>query len=828
MNLMMRTKDHSRLPLRVLALLLASALSALAFNPALNLIGPRGGQRGTEVKVTLYGSRLYHPEELLFYKPGITVKELKKVDEEHKRVEAILIIAPDAELGEHPMRLRCQGGVTYMRTFWVGQFPSVREKTKRNKKNKKNYDLNDRFDAPQVIPLNSTVNGVIKAEDVDYYRVTCKKGQRLSVEIEAMRLGRVMFDPYIAILNASRFELSSSDDSPLLRRDAACSLTVPEDGEYTILVRESSYRGSEQSQYRLHVGDFPRPTAIYPPGALPGKETLFTFIGDPNEPELKASLTLPSEAGRHPAFAVSGARLSPSALTVRVSPTAFVNEVEPNDLSKEANPKEPPAVPIAFHGILSKKSDKDWFRFHAKKGQRLRAQVFARSLRSPVDSVIIVRDPEGKQIGQNDDSSQGAPDSKLDFKIEKEGDYFINIRDQLYRSGPDFTYRIEITPRTATIAASLPYGKRNDSQLHKMICIPQGARVARKVTLTRQNTRCDLALSAPQLPAGVTLHSDPVPGSLTEVLAVFEASPDAPITGGLYPLGIKDPKSELTGSFRETIHHLEVNNAGTFHTTRTDRHCIAVIEKAPFSLDLEIPPVPVVRNGLTRITVLVKRDEGYTGKIKVSLPWKPPGIGAPTSIDIAGDKSEGFIDLNANSEAPLREWRICVQASAETPQGTVLMASPLRTLKVAEPYLGLTIELAATQPGKNVDILCQLTQRHPFSDSAKVTLQGLPHGVTAPELTITAEQKEIVFPLTVTGETRVGKHGNVFAQVIVIENGHPIRHSVGAGGVVRVDPLPKEPAKAQPAKAQPAEKPAPKPKPKKPLSRLEQLRQEGK
>ena len=43
------------------------------------------------------------------------------------------------------------------------------------------------------------------------YRVEAKKGQRLSVEVEGMRLGRVLFDPYVSILDPNRFELPSID-----------------------------------------------------------------------------------------------------------------------------------------------------------------------------------------------------------------------------------------------------------------------------------------------------------------------------------------------------------------------------------------------------------------------------------------------------------------------------------------------------------------------------------------------------------------------------------------------------------------------------------------
>ena len=209
-----------------------------AFDPMLGTITPRGGQLGTEVTITLHGERLFAPEELLLYKPGLTVKSLTKAGDEHKKATAVIAIAPDAELGEHPMRLRCRGGVTYMRTFWVGQFPTIME-----------TEPNSEFAAPQEVPLNSTVQGVADKEDADYYRVQAKKGQRLSVEVEGMRLGRVLFDPYISILDGKRFELASADDTALLRRDSCASVLVPEDGD--ILLVNFFF---EHAQIRLQLG----------------------------------------------------------------------------------------------------------------------------------------------------------------------------------------------------------------------------------------------------------------------------------------------------------------------------------------------------------------------------------------------------------------------------------------------------------------------------------------------------------------------------------------------------------------------------------------------
>ena len=67
--------------------------------------------------------------------------------------------------------------------------------------------------------MNVTVNGVAENEDVDYFVVEAKKGERISVEVEGIRLGITMFDPYVAILNAKRFELASSDDAALVWQD---------------------------------------------------------------------------------------------------------------------------------------------------------------------------------------------------------------------------------------------------------------------------------------------------------------------------------------------------------------------------------------------------------------------------------------------------------------------------------------------------------------------------------------------------------------------------------------------------------------------------------
>lgn len=804
-----------------------SILTAEAFSPQLNIIQPRGGQLGKEVKVTFHGDRLFEPQDILFYQKGITFKELVK-GKDQKSVKATFVIAPDAALGEHNMRLRCKSGFSYVRSFWVGQFPTVDEaKTKDRKR-----DLNDSFDEPQDVSQNVTIHGTALNEDADYYRVQAKKGQRLSVEVEGLRLGRELFDPYVAILNSQRFEIAANDDHPLLKRDCATSIIIPEDGAYTILIRESAYQGKSTYQYRLHIGDFPRPVSVFPPAAKPGENIKLSFIGD-SSGTIKQQVTIPAKD-----FSVnveSGIKC-PSGIPLRVSNLPYLNEVEPNGHRKEANPKEnPPAAPVAFQGILSEEKDQDFFRFTAKKGQNFRVQVHARSLRSPVDSVIQIRKAKDyAHIATNDDQSQGTPDSRLDFKAPEDGEYIIFIHDQLNRSGPDYTYRIEIANREPSLSLSLPPADRNDNQKYKMVNVPRGNRLLLVPNITRANIGCDVSLSASQLPAGIKMEASVAPRNTNNLPILFEATTDAPIGGQLCTITAKDPKDGLTGPFLDKVDVVAINNLGTFVTFNDKRLAIAVTEEAPFKLNLSIPPVPLVKRGTINLKVTAEKTEGFDEKIRLTVPWKPPGVNAPNSVDIPKGKNEVIVTLNANGDAPVGDWKVAVTGTANAPKGLgeVRVSSNLHALKVDEPFLSIALEMAATQPGQNTQMVAKIEQLKPFSGEADLTVHALPHGTSSTPQKIKSNTKEFAIPLTVTDEARKGKHGNIFCQVIIKRNGHPIAHSVGHGGVLRIDPpppAPKKKAPEAPKKKEVAKKEEPKKAaPKKALSRLEQLRQSKK
>ncbi|MDB6072899.1 MAG: putative serine proteinase, subtilase family, partial [Verrucomicrobiaceae bacterium] len=154
----------------------AMAAPAWAAYPTFTTTKPNGAQRGTETQLVVTGSQLDDFEGFVFMSPGFTLKKVDKVTP--AAVTTTIAIAPDVPLGNHMIRIRTKTGLSHARQFFVGQYPNVEEK-----------EPNDDFNTPQVVGFNQTIEGIVKSEDVDYYRLTAKKGQRIAIEIDGLRLG---------------------------------------------------------------------------------------------------------------------------------------------------------------------------------------------------------------------------------------------------------------------------------------------------------------------------------------------------------------------------------------------------------------------------------------------------------------------------------------------------------------------------------------------------------------------------------------------------------------------------------------------------------------
>lgn len=803
-----------------------------AASPDFQYTEPRGGQRGSEVEVKIVGSRLWDAEEIIFHQPGITFKEIKHDEKNSGRFFHVkFVVAPDAELGEHALRIRTKSGISYARRFWVSQFPNVLE-----------AEPNNEFETPQVVALNSTIDGYSKPETADYYRFTAKKGQRISAEIEGLRANsirnRVGIDPYCAILNSDRFELVSSDDTPLLKQDCYVSLIAPEDGEYILEVRDASYQGN--GRYRAHIGTFPRPKAIYPAGGKAGSSVEVTLIGDVKG-DYKTKVQVPNEpSDDFGVFAEHEGQLPPSANKFRIVNYDNVMEDESINESWSTVKESSGNLPLAFNGILQAKTDADgnvipdydYFRFTAKKGQKFRFRAHAKKINSPVDPVMHVFAPNGnsiKTLGGSDDAD-GSADSRYDFTAPEDGDYWVRVYDMLKRGGEDYVYRIETEETKPALVVTMPEFTQRDNQFRKTMDVPQGGRFATVVNVTRQSVRTDAKFEVKGLPPGIEFSADQLPANVTQFPIVFAAKADAPIGGKLTNLYAHstDPEKPLTGQYTQMMDYVRGNPNGTLYYTRTeDTLPVAVTEAAPFTIDIVKPDQPILRDGQAKVTVRATRKEGFTKPIVVRWLWRPPGISCNSTVTIPEGKTEGVFSLNCNGSAETRTWKVVVLAEADAGKGIVRTSSALTDLSVADHFVKMKINMASVKQGQSGDMIIDVEGIRDFSGEADVKLMGLPPKTSTADVKLKNGQDKLIFKIATEEGARVGQHKNLFCQITFNEGGKTLSQRAGMGGIVRVDPKPKEPAKPAPTKTASAKAPAAKPT-EKPLSRLEQLRLEAK
>lgn len=766
--------------------------------------------------LTFSGSRLGDAEEILFYEPGIEVIELIPVEKNNNAIRAKVKVAPECELGEKTAQVRTKSGLSDYRTFFVGALPAVDEK-----------EPNTEFSQAQLIEQNVTVQGVVQAEDVDYFAVEAKKGQRLSVEVEGMRFGQTLFDPYIAILNSDRFELAAVDDSPLLRQDAHASIVVPEDGRYIIEVRESGYGGNGNCRYRLHVGQFPRPSGVFPAGGKAGEEVEFRFLGDAKG-EFTQKVKLPDDGRTEmQLFAQDENGISPSGHSIRIQTEANAFEAEPNNNYKEATPIE---FPASCNGILETAGDHDYYRFTAKKGQTWEIECYGRRIRSPIDPVLhVFRMKDGRSILGNDDGRR--PDAYARFQVPEDGEYAIRVMDHLGRGGADFVYRVEFQPVKPSLTLGIPRVTRYQ-QDRQRIYVARGNRLGTVISASRQNFGGDLVLEEMTLPKGVNVVAGPMKAAVATMPVVFEASADAERSGMLvdFRARLADETKNISGRFQNRADFVIGQPGQSLYAWKdVERLPVCVVDELPFKIEVIQPKVPIVRNGSMQVKVVATKKEGWDEQITLQFPFRPPGIGATGSVRIEKGKTEAYYPINANKSAALGSWPFYVLAYANV-GGTAYSSSQMATLEITEPFLDIALQRSNVELGQETEIVGDVTLLKDLAQPATVKLVGLPHKVTAEPLQITKDTKEVVFKVKTEAGSPAGKHKNIYCQVVVTENAEPITHARIGYTELRVDkPLPKPVAKPEPEKkAVVAKKEAPKPKPEKRLSRLEQLRLEAK
>jgi len=371
---------------------------------------------------------------------------------------------PDAEPGIRELRLATPRGVSNPLVFHVGQVPEVSRTPLRTCDfqvlGKEELALRKRppEEVEQRIPVPCTANGQIAPGEVNWYRFQARKGQRLVLSTAARQLIPYIadavpgwFQPVLAVYDTNGRELAFNDDFRF-KPDPTLVFEVPQDGEYRFSITDAIFRGREDFVYRVTLGELPLVTSIFPLGAQAG--TLAAVNGKLEMKgwnlDLADLLPLPADAG-------------PGVLQLAATKDAFVSnrvpfavDTLPDGFEREANDDPAHAqrvqLPVIINGRMDRANDQDVFQVEAHAGDVLVAEVTARRLDSPLDSLLQVTDASGKVLAFNDDHEDAGAgtnthhaDSYLMVTLPADGTYFVNLTDTTRSGGEEYGYRLRIS-----------------------------------------------------------------------------------------------------------------------------------------------------------------------------------------------------------------------------------------------------------------------------------------------------------------------------------------------------------------------------------------------
>lgn len=424
----------------------------------------------------------------------------------------------DAAPGKRELRLLTETAMSNPLWIHVGQFSETTE-TEPN-------DLTPDTTAISKFPL--VVNGQIMPGDVDRFTFTARKGQKLVIKAGARDVIPYLadavpgwFQAALTLTDADGQEVSYAD-SFHHKQDPALLFDVPKDGQYTIELHDTLYRGREDFVYRLTVGEIPFVTSIFPLGAKCESKTTIELAGW-NLTQKSVDVQTMSRQRFRPVKWCDVTQ--DDGVSVRfplqVDRLPEVFDEEPNNTISAC---QQATTRTNINGRIDEPGDEDVY-FIAGRG-RLVVEVQARRHGSPLDSLLILTDADGKEIASNDDftdKSQGLSthhaDSRLEAVIPSPGAY-LHISDAQRNGGKDFVYRIGL------------HAPKPDYELR----VTPGNIIARAGAVTpitvyalrEDGFDADIELALLEPPAGFVLSGGVIPGNADHVQLTLTAPANAP------------------------------------------------------------------------------------------------------------------------------------------------------------------------------------------------------------------------------------------------------------------------------------------------------------
>ena len=756
---------------------------------------PRGLERGAVQRLEIRGRGLGGFRGLLTETVALEVVKVRR--DEDRRVVLDVRVPGEAALGEHFLRVHTLAGLSTIESIHVEPTGLARVMER---------EPNQRWASAQQIELPAVVAGAIDGSDEDWYRIAVSRGERVTVEVLGARLSRKHFDPALELRSKTGELLQEVDDTALGRMDPwlyidgdAVCLHGEDSTVVHVVVREMGWGGDSSCRYRLYAGvGMPRPVGAIPAGGPPGREIEVELL-DPVLGPWRHKVVLPTTRPVGGVLRWSPERdglASPSPIFLRVGGAANAGMTDGASSDDAVSVQ----LPTAVHGVLDEAHETRCFRFAAKKGDRVTASVVARQLRSPLDAVVELRQVgESRVLKSNDDMGDRRLDARFSHAIPADGDYVVEVRDRLGVASDDRFFRLELSKSRPSGKKSEPApfmrvqiaGRREDVAL----VVPRGGRSA---TLLRADRglpgRDEFELGG--LPENVSARiGSSVPGTpFIPIVASADAAAKL-VAVGTKPQVRRDGK-RLNALFAQSVPHVDVLNRQSWREARSNELPVAIVESAPFAVDVaEHPAVPLLHGSPMDLRVVIER-RGFDGPVRIRSLWSPPGLGIGNRTIPAG-KNEVVVPMNASANAPLRRWPLVFIAEAEVDGVERRVSTDVVEVIVEDEWFDVSVGRARAELGAPLTLPVTITARKELRAAVcRMYLQGMPNGVAGAARQFEAPAKgaklEVAWPLRVDPKkARPVRHRNHrLCLELVTEKGTVVQHATG--GEIRLDrPRPK-------------------------------------
>lgn len=747
------------MPLRAPACLLLIVSIACGFccgttaqaAPTITSVIPRGLQIGETTTLVISGTELSEDCQLILELGN--AKQTLKPGAKANRVEIDVALDDSVQAGLYTLRVANASGISGPVMVGVDRLPQ-------------------RGFTGSIQSLPVAMSGNLSGAQVLEGKLTGKQGQRVVLDVECQRLGGGI-KPVVRLYDARGKQIAWSPPRAMIGGDARLEAMLPTDGEYTFELHDELFRSSGQGFFRLKIGDLAFSDLAFPLAVEAGSQKAITVVP-----------TLASEPAKVDASQVQ----TPGETTISIPespgftgarPRVLVSDIAEVAEEKRADKSTPQLLtkaPIAVSGVLASAGEEDLYEFPVKPKQKLRFDLLARQVGSPLDAVVTLRNEKGEQVASGDDRP-GSSDPMVDYTVPAGvSKLIISIKDLLGRGGKEFVYRLAVRdPAAPDFALSLAMDK---------IEVAAGGTQVIPIQVTRSNYNGPIELAVTDQPDAISLQGNVIaPGATIGLLTLSAegASPQAQLTRVVGRAVEAEPAVLRVATTSDV--------PGAKYQPRIRNQVgLAITNPAPIRFAwLPGENDQLFLGGKTPVKVQFTRLDTAKGKVRLKLlssqpmPKKTVKQGnqdvvvddVDRSLRLEGDATFGA-DQNevvANILVPgdLRRqpWDLVLVAELLSPDGKRVLtsiASPVRTLSPVAPFsLALTGESSAVgkagtgEPGK----LTGKIERTPgYTQPVLVTLEKLPKGYTAPQVLVPGEQSDFQLPLTFAYSSKPGEIKN--------------------------------------------------------------------